>query len=707
MKNFSEAKTPNNKEKKQKNINISKTKEEENSLTKNSNKKSFRTNPYSKNIKYRNKNNDEFLSNTQIDKEESKKTNYSLMFLKSKDKNKKYSNYKKNSNNIRDIIKKEYSLCQKEIKTLKGKEEELKLLKDQLKLKKENYNIYINNNIRLNNPINQTKNRKNKNDKDSKKLSHKTSLIKNGKKNRNNYSMIEGLNSGYKKINSIKINKSHNFHSNNKSKSNDKTKHSYKAINKINTYKHNTSNSAEIKDVEYKHRLFLKNPKKHVIISLNKYYQYPGSTKNDNKAFINSNKKIQNNSKNKNRVISGKRNKSALNNSSIIQDNKSNTYNSFMNPKSKKEEKPKKNSEKKIKIVKENEEKKNISNDNDIITKNIQKIGIITKAGEEDSGEEKINQDNYFNYDLCHGYKFIGVCDGHGEDGQNVSEYLRNTLPQELDKELNKLISSENKRLSILESMLQKKRNELSNTEIKKEKKDEINLIENLEIYEKINELLKRVFLTTNIKLIEENCMFNLENSGSTCVSIFLQKDKINKIYIANVGDSRSIIIKEPSKDKKNNNESSWTYIQLSRDHTPLEKDEADRILKHGGEIQQLQNEAGEWEGPFRIYMKDEEGPGLAMSRSFGDVIGSILGVIAEPEVKEYKVEKEDKAIIIASDGLWEYVTNEEVTDIVKNLIYKKDPNLIVNELYKFSYERWKIKDTGIDDTTIICVLLN
>ena len=705
MKNFSETKTPNNKEKKQKNINIIKTNEEDNSLAKNTNKKSFRTNAYSKNIKYRNKNNDEFFSNIQLDIDESKKTNYSLMFLKSKDKNKKYSNYKKNTNNIRDIIKKEYSLCQKEIKSLKDKEEELKLLKDQLKLKIENYNIYINNNIRLNNSINQTKNRKNKNDKDSKKLSHKTSLIKNEKKNRKNYSMIEGLNSGNNKNNAIKINNSHNIHSNNKSKSNDKTKHSYKTINKINTYKYKTSNSTEIKDDEYKHRLFLKNPKKHVIISLNKYYQYPGSTKNDNKTIINSNKKMQNNSKNKNRIISGKKNKSKLNNSSIIPDNKSKTYNSFMNPKRKKEEKPKKKSEKKIE--KENEEKKKISNENDIKTKNIQKIGIMTKAGEEDSGEEKINQDNYFNYDLSNGYKFIGVCDGHGEDGQNVSEYLRNTLPKELDKELNKLISSEKKRLSILESMLQKNRKELSDTETKKEKKDKINLIENLETYEKINELLKRVFLTTNVKLIEENYMFNLENSGSTCVSIFLKKEEINKIYIANVGDSRSIIIKEPSKDKKNNKESSWSYVQLSRDHTPSEKDEADRILKHGGEIQQLQNEAGEWEGPFRIYMKDEEGPGLAMSRSFGDVIGSILGVIAEPEVKEYKVEKEDKAIIIASDGLWEYVTNEEVTDIVKNLIYKKDPNLIVNELYNFSYERWKIKDTGIDDTTIICVLLN
>ena len=702
MKNFSEAKSTNNKEKKQKNIN--KVKEENSSLAKNINKKSFRTNANSKKIKHRNINNDEFFFKAQLEKEESKKTNYSLMYSKSKDKNQ----YKKAkfSNNIREIIKKEYSLCQKEIMSLKDKEEELKLLKNQLKK-----DIYNNsNNIGLTNSTIQAKNRINKYDKDRKKQSYKVSKLKDEKKKRKNYSMIEGLNSSNDKFTSIKINNSHNIHLNNKSKSNDKIIHSYKAINKINTYKHNANNSTEIKIDEHKNRLFLKNPKKHVIINLNKYYKYPGSTKNNifNKTVWNSNKKPQNNSKNKNRVILSKRNKSTLNNSSIIPDNKPKTYNSFTNKKSEKEENSEKNQEsnssKKIKAKKQSG-KKNIENDTK--AKCIEQIGIITKAGEEDSGEEKINQDNYFNYDLCNGYKFIGVCDGHGEDGQNVSEYLRNTLPEELEKELNKLVASENKRLSILESMLQKNRNELSNTETTKEKKDKVNLIENLEIFEKINELLKKVFLATNVKLIEENCMFNLENSGSTCVAIFLQKDKINKMYIANVGDSRAIIIKEPSKEKQKNKDLTWSYVQLSRDHKPSEKDEGERILKHGGEIQQLQNEAGEWEGPFRIYMKDEEGPGLAMSRSFGDVIGSILGVIAEPEVKEYIVDKEDKAIIIASDGLWEYVTNEEVTDIVKNLINKKDAYLIVDELYKFSYERWKIKDTGIDDTTIICVLLN
>ena len=213
--------------------------------------------------------------------------------------------------------------------------------------------------------------------------------------------------------------------------------------------------------------------------------------------------------------------------------------------------------------------------------------------------------------------------------------------------------------------------------------------------------MIKKVFAATNLKLIEENYMLNLENSGSTCISVFLQKTSINKIYIANVGDSRAIIIKE-----SNNNNDNWSFEQLSRDHKASEKDEAERILKHGGEIEQAQNDNGELEGPLRIYMKGDEGPGLAMTRSFGDVIGSILGIISEPEVKEYILKEEDRAIIIASDGLWEYVSNEEVAQIVKKLINKNDSNLIVNELYKFSYEKWKMKDIGIDDITIMCLLL-
>ena len=42
----------------------------------------------------------------------------------------------------------------------------------------------------------------------------------------------------------------------------------------------------------------------------------------------------------------------------------------------------------------------------------------------------------------------------------------------------------------------------------------------------------------------------------------------------------------------------------------------------------------------------------------------------------------------------------------MKKLIDKNDPDIIVNELYNESVIRWKLKDNGIDDITIICILL-
>ena len=83
------------------------------------------------------------------------------------------------------------------------------------------------------------------------------------------------------------------------------------------------------------------------------------------------------------------------------------------------------------------------------------------------------------------------------------------------------------------------------------------------------------------------------------------------------------------------------------------------------------------------------------------------IGIIAEPEVKEYLIKKEDKALIIATDGLWEYTKNEDVVDIVKNCWDKNDANTIVNELYKKAIDNWKKENCNVDDITIICVILN
>lgn len=55
------------------------------------------------------------------------------------------------------------------------------------------------------------------------------------------------------------------------------------------------------------------------------------------------------------------------------------------------------------------------------------------------------------------------------------------------------------------------------------------------------------------------------------------------------------------------------------------------RIKKRGGRIQPFRDEDNEFIGPHRVWLKDEEIPGLAMSRSFGDRVAASVGVIAEP----------------------------------------------------------------------------
>ena len=317
--------------------------------------------------------------------------------------------------------------------------------------------------------------------------------------------------------------------------------------------------------------------------------------------------------------------------------------------------------------------------DNELI-KNIDHIEIISKPGEPVFGTTKINQDNLFCTDLIDDYKFIGVCDGHGEYGHHVSKFIKNTLPLELNNNLQQVLSIKN----IINDFYEQNKININNIE-----------------FQELKEILNKSHAITNNKLLLKNSIneFDLRLSGSTCVSILFDSKKMNKLYISNIGDSRALIIKK-------NIYKYWTCHQLSRDHKPIEKDESSRIYKCGGEIQKLKDEQGGWIGPLRVWVKDGIGPGLAMTRSFGDIVGSSIGIISSPEISEYLIQKEDKAIIIASDGLWEYLSNKEVTNIVKKAINRKENNKIVNMLYKESYKKWKSKDKGIDDLTIICIVL-
>jgi hypothetical protein len=56
-----------------------------------------------------------------------------------------------------------------------------------------------------------------------------------------------------------------------------------------------------------------------------------------------------------------------------------------------------------------------------------------------------------------------------------------------------------------------------------------------------------------------------------------------------------------------------------------------ERIIGRGGRVDTYHDAEGKPLGPFRVWLRDQEIPGLAMARSFGDVVASQVGVICDP----------------------------------------------------------------------------
>lgn len=84
-----------------------------------------------------------------------------------------------------------------------------------------------------------------------------------------------------------------------------------------------------------------------------------------------------------------------------------------------------------------------------------------------------------------------------------------------------------------------------------------------------------------------------------------------------------------------------------------------------------MRSAAGMFYGPLRVWLKNKPVPGLAMTRSIGDMTATSVGVTAEPEIKMVaKLTKNDKIFVIASDGLWDRISNEEIMQIITTHYY-------------------------------------
>ena len=292
------------------------------------------------------------------------------------------------------------------------------------------------------------------------------------------------------------------------------------------------------------------------------------------------------------------------------------------------------------------------------IIKKIKNIYTFTHVGFDGEQDKENNQDSYFVFSNFAGHKdyyYLSVCDGHGVEGHFVSSFIKQILPVDLSQNL-------------------QDKNILKDTEL-------------------VHEIITGTFLLANEKLIE-NENINSTFSGSTCVSVIYTPERL---ICPNIGDSRAVIGRYNKENKK------YIPIELTRDHKPTEEDEAKRIFENDGRIQPFIDE-GEFIGPQRVWVKEDDVPGLAMTRSFGDRVAATVGVISEPEIKEWDYDKDDKFMLVASDGVWEFISNEECMNIIGEFYEKDDMKGCCEFLYEESKKRWLMEEDVIDDITMILV---
>lgn len=152
----------------------------------------------------------------------------------------------------------------------------------------------------------------------------------------------------------------------------------------------------------------------------------------------------------------------------------------------------------------------------------------------------------------------------------------------------------------------------------------------------------------------------NTENSqhrdaGSTASTAVLVGDRL---LVANVGDSRAVICR------------AGKAVALSRDHKPNQTDERQRIEDAGGFVM--------WAGTWRV------GGVLAVSRAFGDRLLKQY-VVAEPEIQEEVADENVEFLILASDGLWDVVSNQDAVAMIQST---EDPELAAKRLTEEAYRK-------------------
>ncbi|KAK2971962.1 hypothetical protein RJ640_004982 [Escallonia rubra] len=312
---------------------------------------------------------------------------------------------------------------------------------------------------------------------------------------------------------------------------------------------------------------------------------------------------------------------------------------------------------------------------------------------------------------------FCGVFDGHGPYGHMVARKVRDTLPL--------LLCTEWKaNLSANQNGVGENGNASESAQCEELLDDDWSERLEADENEKLPEMhlpLKRSILKA-FKLMDKELKLPPDIdcfcSGTTAVTIVKQAHHISlhqvtgranilvvygsygqldlgqDLIIANVGDSRAVLA---ARDVDN----SLSAVQLTIDLKPNLPREAARIQQCKGRVFALQDEPE----VSRVWLPNSDSPGLAMARAFGDFCLKDFGLISVPDVCYHLITDKDEFIVLASDGVWDVLSNKEAVDIVASAPSRPTA---ARALVDCATRAWRLKypTSKMDDCAAVCLFL-
>ncbi|KAI3810137.1 hypothetical protein L1987_19747 [Smallanthus sonchifolius] len=281
---------------------------------------------------------------------------------------------------------------------------------------------------------------------------------------------------------------------------------------------------------------------------------------------------------------------------------------------------------------------------------------------------------------------FCGVFDGHGPYGHMVARKVRDYLPVLLSTHWKTNSDSENGPNGNMNGSLHEEEEDNLGEEFEVGEKERVP-----EKYIPLKRSILKAFRLMDMEL-KTHPSIDCFCSGSTAVTLIKQSQDL---IIGNLGDSRAVLA---TRDDNNG----LIAVQLTVDLKPNLPREAARIQLFKGRVFALQDEPE----VARVWLPNSDSPGLAMARAFGDFCLKDFGLISVPDIYYHHITDKDKFVVLATDGVWDVLSNKEAVDIVAAAPSR---STAARALVDCATRAWRLKypTSKNDDCAAVCLFLD